>query len=106
TRLCCRHSDGGVGATRRSVACCRKGHAARHPSPVHPTIQRGYVEACQASATIFMHQGFVSIAPTKQPSFVNRMNRVDRYMGATKRNPSRDATVAEHRNDVSFRSAG
>jgi hypothetical protein len=34
------------------------------------------------------------------------MERVDKHVGATKRNPSRDATVAEHRNDVSFRGAG
>jgi len=34
------------------------------------------------------------------------VERVDKQVGATKRNPSRDATVAEPRDNVSFRSAG
>ena len=34
------------------------------------------------------------------------MERVDKHVGATKRNPSRDATVAEPGENVSFRSAG
>src|SRR5262249_53109027 len=73
-------------------------------------IQRygtGPVEAFQARATVFVHRGFVrTIAPAEQAAFVDRMERVDKDVGATKRNPSRDATIAERRNDVSFRSAG
>ena len=36
---------------------------------------------------------------------VDRMERVDKHVGATKRNPSRDATVTDPGDNVSFRSA-
>jgi hypothetical protein len=67
----------------------------------------GRVEALQASATIFLHGGFVRTkAPAEQAAFVDRMERVDKRKRATERNPGRDATVAEAGDNVGFRHAG
>ena len=53
-----------------------------------------------------MHGGFVGVAPAKQSALMNRMKRVDEDVGAATRDTGREAAVAEHGNDVRFRSAG
>ncbi len=76
--------------------------------PLHEvTDATGRVDALQACATIFVHSGFVrAVAPAEQAAFVDRMERVDKHVGATKRNPGRDATVAEPGDNASLRRAG
>jgi hypothetical protein len=44
-------------------------------------------------------------APAKQATLVDGMQRVDKHLSATQRKSSRDATVANSRHDVGFRSA-
>jgi len=46
------------------------------------------------------------MSPAKQAALVDRMERVDKYLGAAERKSGRDASVAESSNDLGFRSAG
>jgi hypothetical protein len=60
------------------------------------------IRPLEAGAAVLVHRGFVRIALAEQAPFVDWMERVDKHVGATKRNPSRDASVAEPSDNVSF----
>src|SRR5262249_11386544 len=63
-------------------------------------------ERVRAGAAVFQQRRLAgAIAPAKQATLVDRMQRVDKQERASKRKSRRDATVAEARNDVGFRRA-
>jgi hypothetical protein len=84
-------------------ACYRRGYSARPRLPEHPGAR--CIRPLEAGAAVLVHRGFVRIAPAEQAPFVDWVERVDKHVGATQRNPGRDATIAEPSDNVSFGSA-
>ena len=67
----------------------------------------GGVDPLHAGAAIFVHGGFVGTkAPAEKAALVHRMQRVDEQVRAAKRNPGRDATVAEAGENIGVGRAG
>ena len=70
-------------------------------------IGAGCRERVWAGAAIFEQRRFGGTkSPAEQATLVDRMKRVDEHLGATDRNPSRNATLAESGHDVGFGGAG